>query len=543
MGRHRRIWTLGWAALVVTLAMAACSPPSNNSGSTGTTGSGGDNVNASTVTMALPGNLYTMNPLATFRGTDTVVLSLIQDTLLVADPDATKYQPRLADSWTVSKDATTFTFQLHKGLKWSDGQPFTSKDVLFTFNTTANPKVASPQSTRLASIAGYADMQSGKATTLSGLKALDDLTVEFKLSSPDAGFLSTLAAGMYFFILPEHVLEKVAPEKIMTDPYWFNPTVSLGPFTWVSYHADQRVVLKRNPAYRLPVKFGQMILPILSPDVATGQLGTGEVDIASVDPLQVDTVKASNNVNVVIGDSGGFNRYAINIRKPYLQDYRVRQAMMYALDRKGMLKGVLNGYGTIINSAFMTKWAMPSDLINYDYNPDKARALLQAAGWDFSRELVLTLTPNQKTVVTITQQNFEKIGLKTKVVPIDPRGTSPLVTGNYDLYLFGGGIYEIDPATEGPILTCDAVYPKGGNISGYCNPELDALMKQGTSAADQGTRAKYYKQAVQIENKEVPYLITARSKQIIGVNKRISGYRAWPDASLIACDVAKWEVK
>ncbi|MFC0624173.1 ABC transporter substrate-binding protein [Kribbella deserti] len=533
--RHQLRSAVALAGSIALLAVAACSPPQNS----GEEGKGGK-----TVTTSLAAEPVHLNPMGPFAAADTAVLTLLQDTLLVANQQG-KYLPRLAESWTISPDAKTFTFRLRPGQVWSDGQPFTAKDVVFTLTSFAHPKVASPQSTRLSNVAGYADLQAGKANTLAGVTAQGADTVQIKLANPDAGFLSLLAAGMYFFILPEHVLGKIEPAKLMKDPWFLKPTVSIGPFTFGELQPDQRVVLNKNPKFRTPVAFDRIILNILKTEVATGQLGTGEIDIAPVGPLERKNVEGLDGVRVESIESPGFNRIALNMRHDYLKDKRVRQALVYGMDRQGAIDAALGGNGKVLNSAFMTEWAKPAGLQEYAYNPDKAKQLLADAKWDPNQVLIAPYDPLQTdraAVLTVLTENLKKIGVKLQPRPFDPSAGSPLDKGDWDLFLFGGGVYGIDPATLVPILTCEQAYPKGGNIPGYCSAELDKAMSEGARTASQEARAKAYRRAAQIENEDVPYLWTARPMALTGVRDRVQGYVPWGDAALSLIDVAQWKV-
>jgi len=522
------------AAIVCAVAVLAtsCSPPPDASGG------GGDGIVKYAAT-AKPSHL---NPLATFLAGDTTVLTLLQDTLFVADQNG-KYQPRLAEKWDVSDDATTYTFHLRKGQKWSDGTPFTAKDVAFSLNLYANPKVASPQSTRLAGIKGYAEYQSGAATSLAGVRADGDDTVVVELSTPDAGFLSLIGAAMYLFILPEKVFATKDPTSVMSDKWWFEQKPGMGPFTLQELKPDQHVIVKRNPNFRSPVKFDQLYLNFVTPEVAAGQLGTKEADIAPVVPVESQSVEAMDGVRIEKRESPGFVRFAVNMRQPYLADVRVRQAMLYALDRKGMIKAALNDFGTVQNSVFMTDWALPDGLNDYAQDVDKARELLTQAGWDTNRELVIPYDPNQSdrvAMLNIAGENLKAVGIKTRLLP-DPKIDS-LKAGSWDIYLFGGGVYPIDPATLSPILTCAQVYPKGGNIPGFCDQRLDQLMAEGASTTDRETRAKSYQEAAKIENEQVPYLWIVRTQTLAGVSDRVRGYVPWGDITMSFIDVDKWTV-
>ncbi|MCC8249787.1 ABC transporter substrate-binding protein [Saccharothrix luteola] len=513
-----------WAAV---LAAAACTPPQ---------------APGVVVTYAATAKPVHLSPLAPYRAGDTTVLTLLQDTLLVADQSG-GYIPRLAESWAVSDDGTTYTFTLRRGQRWSDGEPFTAQDVVFTFNLFADPVVRSPQASRLSGVLGYQEFRRGTADALAGVTAVGADRVVVVLAEPDAGFLAVIGASMLLFILPKHVLERIDPAAVAHDPWWLRQDVGMGPFVLAEFEPDQRLVARRNPHFRTPVSFDRMHLAFVTPEVAAGQLGTGEVDVAPLSPLDARYVEELPGVRVERADAPGFNRIAVNLRKPYLTDVRVRRAMIHAMDRSGMLKAALDGHGSVRNSAFMTDWAVPDGLNAYPHDPAEARRLLAEAGWDPSRELLVPYDPAQAervVVLDILGENLRQVGIRTKRVP-DPKPDA-LRTGEWDLFLFGGGAYSIDPATAGPILTCDQSYPRGGNIAGFCDPRFDALMRQGAATDVREERAGAYRAAALIENAEVPYLWTARPRVLVGVGERVRGFVPRGDLSLSLLDVAQWNV-
>ena len=509
------------------LAAVACAPPQDM---------------GRVVTYAATVKPVHLNPLAPYRTGDTTALTLLQDTLLVADQSG-GYLPRLAESWTASDDGTTYTFTLRRGQRWSDGVPFTAEDVVFTFNLFADPAVRSPQAARLSGVLGYQDFQRGAADSLAGVTAVGADRVVVVLARPDAGFLAVIAASMLLFILPRHVLEGIDPAVVAHDPWWLRQDVGMGPFVLAEFEADQRLVVRRNPRFRTPVSFDRLYLTFVTPEVAAGQLGTGEVDIAPLSPLDVRYVEGLPGVRVEQAEAPGFNRIAVNLRQPYLADVRVRRAMIHAMDREGMLKAALDGHGSIQNSAFMADWAVPDGLDTYPHDPAEARRLLAEAGWDPSRELLIPYDPAQAervVVLDVLDENLRQVGIRTRRVP-DPKPDA-LRTGQWDLFLFGGGVYSIDPATDGPILTCDQSYPKGGNIAGFCDPRFDELMRQGAATGVREERARAYREAALIENAQVPYLWTARPRVSVGVRDRVRGFVPRGDASLSLLDVAQWKV-
>jgi ABC-type transport system substrate-binding protein len=209
------------------------------------------------VTYAATAKPIHLSPLAPYRAGDTTVLTLLQDTLLVADQSG-GYLPRLAQSWAVSDDGTTYTFTLRRGQRWSDGVPFTAQDVVFTFNLSADPVVRSPQASRLSGVLGYQEFRRGTADALAGVTAVGADRVVVVLAEPDAGFLAVIGASMLLFILPEHVLERIDPAAVAHDPWWLRQDVGMGPFVLAEFKAvdlakptaaDARAWLHGSPAW------------------------------------------------------------------------------------------------------------------------------------------------------------------------------------------------------------------------------------------------------------------------------------------------------
>ncbi|MFC8681495.1 ABC transporter substrate-binding protein [Microbacterium ureisolvens] len=483
----------------------------------------------------------TFNPLVAGLGAEALTMSLVYDTLYTTDPDFA-YEPRLAESWDVSDDATTYTFHLRDGLEWSDGEPLTADDVVYSFNLYANPAVASIYASRLAGVEGFADVKAGTTDTLSGVQAVDDQTVEITLSTPNAGFMSLLVGS--FFILPEHVLGDVDPAALADDEYFTIPDVGAGPYTMKEFNVDQDVVLEKNDNYRTDVGIDTLYLKMLTSDVATAQLATGEMDLVQLSALDLGAVEGLPGVTVSSKPSAGFLRLLVNFQK--FPDERVRQAFLSAIDREGIIDGVLSGYGQPINSTIMTPWALPDDLDTYDLDPDRAKELLEEAGFDFSQEIKLTWIPGTRDrdqSVEVILENLKAIGVNAVANQIESAAQLPMIeNAEYDLMVSGGGTYTTDPAASVAPLSCATVYPAGGNTSLFCNPELDALMAEGSQIADPDERAEVYQEAARLDNENVPYLWLYVPDTIWATSERLKGFEPHGDFTNGFWNAADWTI-
>jgi len=531
----RRLRRGAAAAVAVAglVALAACtSDPTSASGGTGSA--------SDTLSVYLYQKPKVFSPLATANGPDQIVMSLVFDSLLAPDQDFT-LQPHLAAALpTLSADSTTYTFKLRPGLKWSDGKPFTSKDVLFTYNLLANPASGSATSGNYATVEGYDAVKAGTAKTLTGFSAPDDNTFVIRSSKPNAGLTATIGSVP---ILPEHVLGSVPLDRLDTHPFFNQPTVGLGPYTFKTYKTDQYVELTANRAYRSKVNIGTILLKPLTSDVATAQLGTGELDIAQVLPVDAPTVQKMSGVSVDGKDSAGFVRIAVNQAKPMFKDARVRQAFLYAVDRQKLVDKVLSGKGKVINSAIDPEAA---GLQPYAYDPAKAKALLQAAGWKSGTTVTLAWVPGQRdrdTSAAIVQSQLKDVGVNVVLKQVEAAQlVDSYKSHSFDMVLYGGGNYAVDPFQTFTILACSQAFPNGGNIPPFCNPQLDSLLTQANGLADPAARKGLYDKAAAIENQSAAYL-WLYSPQILWAHRsRVKGFVPSGDFTAPFLDVATWSL-
>lgn len=481
------------------------------------------------------------NPLGPGQGAEQLTMSLVYNGLFNVGPDFAPV-PRLAESWDVSEDAKTYTFHLRDGLTWSDDEPLTADDVVFTYNLFADPEVASPNATPFRGVVGFDDVQSGEADTLEGIVAEDDQTVEITLTEPTPGFLALFGSG--YGILPEHILGDVDPSEIMEHEFFKLPTVSSGPYVMSEFNVDENVVLEANPNYWTEVGIDTLYLQMLTSDVATAQLATGEMDVVQISPTDLATVEALDGVNVSSAPSPGFLRLLVNFQK--FEDKRVRQAFLYAINRQGIIDGVLGGHGQTINSTIMTPWALPDDLEPYEYDPERAQSLLEEAGYDFSEELSVSWIPgtaDRDAAVAVVLENLKAIGINVVADQIESANQLGMIeNAEYDLMISGGGTYTPDPTVSANALLCDRVFPAGGNTSLFCNEELDALLKQGAVTADQEERAAIYQEAARLDNELVPYLWLYVPDTLWATSDRLQGFEPHGDFANGFWNAAEWTV-
>ncbi|WP_238008811.1 ABC transporter substrate-binding protein [Dactylosporangium sp. AC04546] len=531
MRRHTRALLAGLA--VLALALAGCSGGSDS----GSTGGSRD------ATVQLYQAPRGFNPLLASIGPDHLMEQLHWDSLVSAAADNT-YGARLAEKWDVSEDGKTWTFHLVKGVKWSDGTPFTARDVVFTYNLYANPKSGSGYAGKFATVNGAAALKSGAATSVAGFQAPDDNTFVIKLDQPNVAFLDELVQPI-MFILPEHIVGKFPVEGLTDNPFFRNPTVGLGPYVFSKWVTADQVEFKANPQYRKKLGLDRVFAQYLTTDAAMAQMQTGKLDYAQVAAPDAKRIEGLKGVTVQRAEGPGIFALHTAHDSGKLANPLVRQAIMYAIDRDALVKQVLNGEGTVVDTLVHgPAWAVPSGLTHYGYDPAKAKQLLAQAGWNAGTEVRIELTPGQRdrdTAATIIAAQLKEVGINAKVQNYQAADLSKAIgKRDFDLLISSYGLFTIDPASMNARLSCAAV--GGTNISAYCNKQLDELLTKGIATRDQNQRQQIYADAQKIVNEQMPILVMYVPNTIAATSERLKGFKLNPSVVDAFWNAADWSV-
>lgn len=535
--------------IAVAAVVTACTSTSNSGSASGGSSASGTGSNAAAGNRDATVQLYQLpnsfSPLQLQTGGVALINELHYDSLVGLNGD-NKVDGRLAQSWDVSSDAKTITFHLRKGLKWSDGTPFTAKDVVYTFDLYANPKDGSAYSGQFANVEGETAYAKGQADTVTGFSAPDDNTFVIKLTTPNSAYVATLAEPA-MYIVPQHIISKLPVENLASNQYWRTPDVGIGPYIFSKWVNDNEIEFSANPSYRKKLGLDHVYAQFLSSDAALAQLKTGTLDFASVSAADMDTVKAMQNVHLLTAPGTSVMALHTAIDNGKLADPKLRQAIMYAIDRQAIVKQVLKGQAKVINTLeFGPSWAVPSGLNAYPYDPQKAKDLLQQAGWNSGTEVDINVVPGQKdrdTMVTIVAAQLQAVGINAKVKQYTPATlTDAIKNRQFDLLPSQYGVFNVDPVLMDPRLTCDQKYPGGINITDYCNPDLDKLLSQGIATTDQSKRQSVYAQAQKIINSQVPIMVLYAPNILGGVSSRLQGYKLTGVLTQAFWNAADWSV-
>ncbi len=490
--------------------------------------------------------------------------------------------PELAESWQISEDKTRITFTLRPDLKWSDGEPLTADDVIFSFQDIyLNEKI--PTTTRDG-------LRIGEKGTLPTLRKLSDRQVEFTTAEPFAPIVRQLSAP----ILPAHILresiekvdEKGNPLFLSTwgtdtDP---RQVVVAGPYTMESYIPSQRIIYKRNPHYWQKDTEGnaqpyveRIVWQLIdSTDNQLVKFRSGELDMVGLTPQEFSLLKREEKRgNFTIYDGGprsGTNFISFNLNqaktaggKPVVDPVKsrwftnkaFRQAVAYAIDRPTMLNNVFRGIGDLQHSPVSVQspyyYSPEEGLKTYDYDPKKAKDLLLGAGFQYGANGLLqddqgnpvrfTLITNAENKLRMEmcaqiKQNLEAIGMQVDLTPINFNALIEKLdnTRDWDCLLLGftGGV---DPHSGSNLWTSkgSSHFFNQGPLPGQpplkdwvvydWEKEIDRLFIQGAREFDEMKRKAIYARYQEIVQEELPQIFLVTPKALSAVRNRISNVK------------------
>ncbi|MFC2968026.1 ABC transporter substrate-binding protein [Acidimangrovimonas pyrenivorans] len=420
------------------------------------------------------------------NGPTQLVAGEIYESLLRYGTDL-KPQPSLAESWEISKDGLTYTFHLHHGVKWHDGKPFTSADVVFSADkflrkTNARLRVS------LAHVAS--------------ITAPDDYTVVFKLKEPFGPFINAFEAST-MPIVPKHIYEGT---DYATNPM-NNTPIGTGPFKFDKWVKGSYIHLVKNKDYYLEGKpYLDEIYYRVIPDAASRAVAfeNGDVQVLPGGSIENWDVKRLTAMKGVCSTGKGWEFFAphafawLNNREGWTAKKKFRQAIMYAMDRDFMKDVIWNGFGKVATGPISSATNFySSDVPKYPHDPAKAKELLKEIGYDGTPVRILPLPYGEtwQRWAEAMKQNLEEVGIKVDMVSSDVAGwNQKLSDWDYDIaftYLYQYG----DPALGVSRSYLAKNIAKGSpwnNVEGYNNPELDKKWAAAAVSADPAEREKIY---------------------------------------------------
>ncbi len=510
---------------VLALSLVGC----GGSGDSNTGAASGGNV----LRFGTSGIEGTFNPVVSDGVYDNYVVSLVFEGLISNDAEG-QYIPSLAESWELSDDKLTYTFTLKDGITFSDGSNLTADDVAFTYNTIKE--------------ADYAGPRSAVGAAIDTVTVVDDKTIAFKMVKASPANIANFTYG----IMSKEYYAHSSFEELTQK----NPTpMGTGKFVLADggYAPKQYVKLTKNENYwdvENAPKIDGVTLSEVSEDTVLSALQAGEIDMCqpAAKAENVEAIDGMDNAHLVSYLGNGYTYMSFNTLRPTLAQTEVRQALMYALDRKSFLKAEY-GSDDLVSLGMApispVSWAYPgNDELNaYDYDLEKAAKMLDDAGWkdtdgDGIRDkdgtplhlnwLIYTESTWPGTLSSMAYDSWSQIGVDLEITQMDFNTVSATVMDaepgqkDFDVYTMGMSL-SIDPDPTGGLFDADAYVAGGFNASGFRDDRSQELVAEGLAEFDQEKRADIYKEWAIRQNELVPTAVIAYRSEIWGIANRVHG--------------------
>jgi dipeptide transport system substrate-binding protein len=465
---------------------------------------------AKTLVYCSEGSPEGFNPQYYTTGTTADASSVpMYNRLVEFDTGTTNIVPGLAESWTAAADGLSYTFKLRKGVKFHSSAKFTptrdfnADDVLFSYNRMADPSM--PKTTPGTTYAYFDDMD--MKNIVDKIEKVDVMTVRFVLKKPEAPFMANLAMD-FASILSAVSSQKDAVVRYKAfDAYWGGrPKID-------------------NLVYAITT----------DASVRYAKLKTGECHVmAFPKPADVALMKNDPNINLVQQNGLNVGYIAFNVEKKPFDNKLVRQALNMAVNKKGILDAVFQGAGQVAKNPIPpTLWGYNDKVVDYAYDPIKAKALLAQAGYPNGVEVDLwylpvtrPYNPDGKRMAELIQSDWEKIGVKAKLVTFEwGEYRKRSKSGEQHSMMFGWSGDNGDPDNFFvPLLGCSAV-KGGGNVARWCNKDFEDAIQKAKGVTKQADRAALYEKAQVIAKEEAPWITIAHSVRFDPVRKEVTGYK------------------
>lgn len=461
-----------------------------------------------------------LDPIRAAALATTRVFRTIHQGLVKYKPGTTSLLPDLAESWSLSPDGKTYTFNLRRGVRFHDGSPCNAEAVRFSYRRLIDRNFE------------FYDAKNTGGFFMVGLKDVEvtgSHQVRMHLERPNAAFLelSNVYAGV--IVSPDQV------RKFGNDRYAENPS-GTGPFRFVRWDKGQRVIVERNRDYWGPVPGLEQIsfVPIPEASARVAALLSGRVDMIVVVPPDA-IARIKGNPNLVYQQGPGMHYWwiTLNAREGPFKDKRVRQAANYAVNKVALARDILKGAAVPATQVLPpTHWASNKAVAGYPYNPHRARELLAAAGYPngFRTKLIYPVSGSGMMVpgpmVEFIQANLRDVGINVSLESFEwvsyigkwAQGLSG------DVHMNNQSIMAHEPWVVNFVLHSKFMPPNGWNTGWYGNPKVDEMLDKGVQFVDRTARKKYYDEAWKLIVEDAPWIFVVHDMQPMGLHKKVQGY-------------------
>ena len=488
------------------------------------------------------GEPVSLDPAIITDGISNRITRQIYEGLVKYKGATTEVIPALAEKSEVSKDGTVWTFTLHKGVKFHDGNPCDAAAVVWNFDRWRLSKHPQHENQiKAGQTFEYYEAQFGgfdEKSLITKVEAVNPQTVRITLKNPQGPFLANLAMFVFDIVSPKAV------EKHGLN-FGKNP-VGTGPFKFVEWKVGQEVILEANKDYwdkaHMPKVQRVVIRNIKDNSQRLAALKAGEIHgFEGLNPDDVKVVRADPNLQIILRPTNTTGYVAFNYKVKELRDGRVRQAIAHAINKKAIVDALYGGTGMVANQFQAPPlWGYNKELKDYEYNPERAKQLLKDAGfgqglkeitWDDGKKEPLQFWympvsrpyyPNPKEIAEAIAADLAKVGITVQLqttdwaVYLDKRKN-----GQLPLYMLGWTGDNGDPDN----FVCYFFCSPGASREGfYANQQLTDVLMEAQKLTDQPKRAALYRKAEQMIHDDVARIFIANNQPPLPFSKKVKGY-------------------
>lgn len=463
-----------------------------------------------TLNIGIHADLYGLNPFVRMRSIDRNIRALVYESLVMIDGKG-EVKPFLAESWKISPDGKEYTFVLRKGVKFHNGEEMTAEDIKWAVEYAKDPQHGATAKPNLDDV--------------DAVRVVDKYTVRFVMKRPLVSFLPGLSELGVLFVLPKNSIP-TGQTKVQAMP------PGTGPFAFKEWRAGSHATFERHKDYwqkGYPYLDRVVLKPVPDASARLAALRAGDLHIITRLPSQwVAKVQKGEmpEVSLVAAKYAGMRELYLNTVRPPFDNPKIRQAVVYAVDKQKLLEGAYWGQGEAAEERFYKGSPWNFGFPERKRDLAKSKALLKEAGYK-GEKIVFVSRQGQDEVAFIVPM-LQEAGLNVVVETLEA-GTyrTRSRTGDYDMSP-GGGDLPADPAQIAVEFMCDEVSVKlkarDNNRTGYCNKQLDALVNQADGTLDPKKRKEIYKKAFEILYNETPEVFLAFEHRYFGVHPTVRGF-------------------
>jgi len=483
---------------------------------------------ASTLQLSTSSNPSRLNPVLATDSSSSEIAGFLFNGLVKYDKDSSVIIGDLAENFYF-KDKTTLVFELKRGVLWHDGEEFTAKDVLFTYETLVSPKIVSPYS------AGFRFVKS--------VKIVDKYTIQVTYKKPYFKALETWMMG----ILPYHILKD--EKNLMSSPFNTNP-IGTGPYKLEQLEYSKNIVLVAFDKYfEGRAKIDKISFNVIAdPLTRFLMLKSSVIDIGSVEPIAYERQLSKEffrKFNIYEDISHSYTYLGFNLRLEKFQDPNVREALSLAINRQEIVDILFFSHAKVCTGPFLPGTLAFNDKVKAPIqNITKAKELLVTAGYTKEHPLEFEIVTSNSSPVRpyaaqILQYQLKKVGVNVTLRVMEWQAFLNMVVfpHKFDAVLLGWGL---SPTPDPYMFWHTDSDRKGGfNLVGYNNPKMDKMIEKSQEIIDRKKLSKLWKEMFSMVTYDNPYLFLYIPNSITAVNKKIKNVE--PSLSGIWHNYIKWE--